>query len=297
MKKYLLSLLVLFSVCSLAGCGGANATPPPPPSVPLITSGAPPAGTVGVPYAIGGNAGFSLTGSGGIQPYHWSWSAASGSSLPPGLTINNVGISGQPTSAGTYKVVVTVTDSQSPPQHASANYSITIAPMAQLAITSGNPPSGSPFAMAGQYYADFRVDPGDAAGFPLTASGGIYPHRWSWTGAPGSTTPPGLSIQTKGKCGGSFSWPSIVCIPTTAGTYKVVITVTDSASPPNQVSANYTIQIVNPPPPSIVTFPPPKGAAINLPYSFRFTSNGRTSSSALELDRNTASWPVARPQR
>jgi putative Ig domain-containing protein/galactose oxidase-like protein len=258
----------------LTGCGGSSPSTQPPAPL-LITSGTPPSGTVGLPYGIGGNGGFSLTASGGIQQYSWSWTAPSGSSLPPGLTLNNVGVSGQPTTAGTYNVIVTVTDSQSPPQHASANYSITIAPMVPLTITSGNPPSGSPFAVAGRTYANFCVDPGCASGFSLTASGGIYPRKWNWTGAAGSTTPPGLSIQTKGKCGGgSFSWPSIVCTPTTAGTYKVVITVTDSASPPNQVSANYTITIVNPPPPSIATFPPPKGAAINLPYSFTFTENG-----------------------
>ena len=261
--------LAVTGLAVLFGCGGSSA--PPPPARPLITSGAPPSGTVGVPYGIGGQVGFSLTASGGVQPYTWGWTAASGSSLPPGLTLNNGGVSGQPTTAGSYNVVVTVTDSQSPPQHASATYAITIAPMAQLTITSGNPPSG----VAGGPYADDCIDPGCAAGFPLIATGGIYPYRWNWTGAPGSTTPPGLSIQTKGKCGpGSFSWPTIVCIPTTAGTYNVVITVTDSASPPNQLSANYTIQIVNPPPPAIVTFPPPQAAAINLPYSFRFTKNG-----------------------
>ena len=264
-------VLAVSGLWILVGCGGSSPSAPPPPARPLITSGAPPSGTVGFPYGIGGQVGFSPTASGGVQPYNWGWAAASGSSLPPGLTLNNLGISGQPTAAGTYNVIVTVTDSQSPPQHASANYSITIAPMAPLTITSGNPPSG----IAGALYANDCIDPGCAAGFPLLAKGGIYPHRWSWTGAPGSTTPPGLSIQTKGKCGaGSISWPTIACIPTSAGTYNVVITVTDSASPPNQFSANYTVTIVNPPPPSIFAFPSPKGAAVNLPYSFRFSEIG-----------------------
>ena len=271
MRKHLLLSVGTCLLVALTACGGGSGgttTPPPPPSVPIITSAAPPAGTVGVPYM---NGGWVLDASGGVQPYNWSWAAASGSSLPPGLTLDSNSISGQPTVAGTYNVVITVTDSQSPPAHGSANYSITIAPMGQLAITSGKPPNG----VAGQAYAPDCDDGCVYFGFILEATGGIYPYRWSWTGALGSTTPPGLGIHGSGTCNGKeLVYATIACIPTTAGTYNVVITVTDSASPPNQVSAKYKIRIDNPPPPSIVTFPPPQGAAINLPYSFRFTENG-----------------------
>jgi len=259
------------ALCVLVACAGGGAVTPPP-SLPIVTSGAPPAGTVGVPYGDSGS-GFAPTASGGVQPYSWSWAAASGSSLPLGLTLSDLGISGQPTTSGTYNVVITVTDSQSPRQHASANYAITIAPMPPLTITSGNPPNG----VAGQFYGPQECGsfpPFNCVyGFTLAASGGIQPYHWNWAGAPGSTTPPGLSIKTSGTCLSGFSGRArIVCSPTTAGTYNVDITVQDSASPANQVSANYTIQIVNPPPPSIVTFPPPQGAAINLPYSFTFTA-------------------------
>lgn len=270
MERQLLTLAGLCALSLLVACGG-GATQPQQPQL-IITSAAPPSGTVGVPYGDNGF-GFTLTSSGGVQPYNWTWAAASGSTLPPGLTFSNLGISGQPTAEGTYKVVITVTDSQSPSAHASASYSISIAPMAALAITSGNPPGG----VAGELYG--RPECGISTclwGFPLSATGGIQPYGWNWNGASGSTTPPGLSIQGRGKCGsGSFSGGArIICTPTTAGTYNVVITVTDSASPPNQLSANYTIQIVNPPPPAIVTLPPPQGAAINLPYRFTFTENG-----------------------
>jgi hypothetical protein len=107
-----------------------------------ITSGFPPNGTVGALY----NPhlvrvcfprffchfitvyGFTLNASGGISPYVWSWTAAAGSSLPPGLTLTRNIINGAPTSAGTYHVIVTVSDSETPPQQASANYTITINP-------------------------------------------------------------------------------------------------------------------------------------------------------------------------
>lgn len=275
MRKHLVDLLGLGGLCLLASCGGGYGTSTPPVSRPTITSAAPPAGTVGMPY---GNPGFAPSASGGVQPYHWSWAGAPGSSLPPGLTLNDLGISGQPTTAGTYNVVITVADSQSPPQQASANYPITIAQTAQLAITSGNPPRG----IAGSYYGE-AVCGGPPVfgpcyfGFYLQAAGGVQPYRWTWTAASGSSTPPGLSIVNNGACPANAKFSGrwkIICKPTTAGTYNVVVTLTDSASPANQVSTNYTIKIVNPPPPSIATFPPPQGAAINLPYTFRFTGNG-----------------------
>ena len=116
----------------------------------VITSGAPPRGTVGrvydfrcaqIPPCNIFEAGYSLTAAGGVPPYSWSWAAAQGSSIPSGLGIVaapytayfhqciNVklpAICGKPTVAGTYHVIVRVADSSSPPVHASATYSITI---------------------------------------------------------------------------------------------------------------------------------------------------------------------------
>ena len=116
-----------------------------------ITSGAPPNGTAGVDYSgsrkvcfltqcvfIGG---FHQTASGGVAPYTWSWAAAAGSSLPPGLFLLRAGfIAGQPTTAGVYNVVATVTDSESPAAHVSVNYTIGIAPNpSQVTVTISAP--------------------------------------------------------------------------------------------------------------------------------------------------------------
>lgn len=90
-----------------------------------ITSGTPPGGEVSAAYSGGS---FPLGASGGTPPYSWSWSAVAGSSTPPGLNVVGGAITGTPTTAGTYQVVVTVTDAGSPEQRVSANYSITIAP-------------------------------------------------------------------------------------------------------------------------------------------------------------------------
>jgi hypothetical protein len=82
------------------------------------------------------NYGIILQASGGLAPYK-TWSLTG---QPPGLGLgcfwNLSGcydpdlreISGTPTRAGTYSIVVTVTDSESPPRQASVRYGITITP-------------------------------------------------------------------------------------------------------------------------------------------------------------------------
>lgn len=125
-----------------------------------ITSPPPPSGTIHLSYGgwhqdgCGFVGGWPLTATGGARPirwwldpspYHWSWSAAPGSSLPPGLEINfkyftcggstrccstqlAAYIAGVPTAAGTYHVIVNVVDTIAAPApaHASANYTIVI---------------------------------------------------------------------------------------------------------------------------------------------------------------------------
>ena len=128
-----------------------------------ITSGAPPSGTVGTPYdgthSISGEtfAGFPVSATGGTPGYNWTWAAAQGSSLPPGLNLSVVyvsggstrccvyalAIAGTPTAAGNYNVVVTVTDSGSPQARTSSNYTIIVNAAAALAITSAAPSSGT----------------------------------------------------------------------------------------------------------------------------------------------------------
>jgi hypothetical protein len=113
-----------------------------------ITSGYPPSGRVGklynfhctqIPLCNVFVAGFPVAAVGGLRPYSWTWTAQPGSSLPPGLlfpdmsryqclNISPPAICGKPTTAGYYNVVITVKDSESPPRHASAQYTIHIFP-------------------------------------------------------------------------------------------------------------------------------------------------------------------------
>ena len=255
MKKSLLVLIALYGAHFLAGCGGSS-TPPPPPLE--ITSAALPVGTTNSAY--GGSSGFALAASGGVAPYKWSWAAAKGSALPPGISLSNGLISGSPTAQGPYNVVVTVSDSQSPVAETSMPYSITINDSKiALAITSFAPPGGtvgtrydyaSLFCLRGSLgcvctpEAIGEVCRRTIHGFIAAATGGVSPYSWSWTAVAGSLLPPGLSLSTDGLVSGT---------PTKDGSYKVVIAVTDSATTAAQASASYTLVIASPPPPVITS--------------------------------------------
>ena len=113
-----------------------------------ITSGAPLSGTVGKLYDVRCSsifhclpivAGFPVTAAGGLPPYSWTWTPQAGSSLPPGLLFPDPGglycldvsrpaICGKPTTAGSYEVVITVKDSESPPRYAHMSYTIPVFP-------------------------------------------------------------------------------------------------------------------------------------------------------------------------
>jgi hypothetical protein len=142
-QQFKTSCYVLFAIAAasmvLGSCNSGSQSFPPV----SITSGRPPNGTVGTVYN------FNLGATGGGGGYTWSWHAAQGSTLPAGLSVSMCdvltppglgcsqpqAIAGTPTTAGTYKVVVTVSDvvlsgsdTESSPQSASATYTITIAP-------------------------------------------------------------------------------------------------------------------------------------------------------------------------
>ena len=275
MRKPQLPSIFIISAWLMYGCGGGSSTPPPQVATRLLVTAASSTVATGTALSITVSA---LDNSGGVVgsyagTVHFA-STDTQAVLPADTILSGGTVIVQVTLKSSGKQTVTASDVANK-LTAGTSGGITVSGGAPLTITSGNPPDG----VAG---ADYNGHPcpfpghSDAycAGFSLQATGGVQPYTWSWTGQPGSSTPPGLSIQSSGDCGspGSFADWRIVCIPTTAGTYNVVITVADSASPPNQVNANYTVNITNPPPPAISTNPPPSEGAINLPYSFKFTA-------------------------
>jgi hypothetical protein len=170
--------------------------------------------TIGLPFCRQIEFGFQLTASGGTQPYVWSWTAAAGSSLPPGVALSSAGmVSGKPALAGTYDVVVVVSDSASPVAQASASYSLPVR----------NPPPPAIHAVPPAAGVNLPYD------FAFTATGGLAPLSWSESGAP----PPGLVFSTGGVLSGT---------PTATGSFPITVTVEDAllqSSGPQ----NFTIQI------------------------------------------------------
>jgi hypothetical protein len=241
---YLLIATVAMSLQSCGGGSSSNSTPPSQvPATPLaIASSNPPSGVIDNSYAIpvpcgatGNSAvscifGFPLSASGGKSPYSWSWVAASGSTLPPGLglMLGTVGVTmnlapvggtlieGTPTAVGTYNVVVTVTDAQSPPKTASANYAIVINPPAAPVIT---PPAVIYVAVHQAYNVTFTAQ-SDVASLPL--------QNWAETGS----LPAGVTFNN-----GTLSG-----VPTVSGMFPIRVDVQDSYG---QTSAplDFVIQI------------------------------------------------------
>ena len=162
-----------------------------------------------------------VTASGGTGPYQY---AVTSGSLPTGLSLDagSGTISGTPTTAGTYQVTITATDSTPSPDTGSNAYTLQIAPPAVTLFLS---PASLPAATA----------PGECPAFTyeetITSSGGTGPYRYSVTAG---SLPPGLSLDARS---GTISGT-----PTTQGSSTFTVTATDSSQFPNTGSQQYTIR-------------------------------------------------------
>jgi len=160
---------------------------------------------------------FPLSAAGGTPPYSWTWAPASGSSLPPGLTLSSSSIAGTPTAAGTYDVVVTVADSASPAVQKSESYAITIAPPPPPVIKN----TAGPAFTLNIFYA----------GVPFTVTSSAPPGTWSETGM----LPPGMLFSgNRGVLSGT---------PTSVGSFPIKIMMQDAAGQ-NAIPLEVTIQVL-----------------------------------------------------
>ena len=178
----------------------------------LGVSGSVPPLSVSPPNAVTYGAGYSatsacpiaqlcaaqFTSTGGTAPITW---AVGSGVIPPGMTVDPAtgGLSGTPTTSGSYTMVVRITDSAMPAQVATAAYTLTIEDPPK--ITTAALPDG----LSGQPYNQ-----------KMGVSGGIPPYRWylsaSWD--------PGLQFDS--------NTGTVSGIPTKTNTYDLSIGVLDS---------------------------------------------------------------------
>src|ERR1700722_2288253 len=123
------------------------------------TSPLPPA-TVNVAYSV------TFAAAGGLTPL--TWSVASGSTLPPGLTlVSATGVlSGTPTQAGTFTFGITVTDNENPPASATVNFTLVVSAAQNLMGLNGS----YAFTFSGYSNTGFVTFAGT---FTANGSGGI----------------------------------------------------------------------------------------------------------------------------
>ena len=193
------------------------------------------------PFNLGQSVSQTLDGSGGSgnsADYNWSWTAGSGSSIPPGLSISTAGvISGTPTASGNYTVSVTVKDTGvSPNQTFTQNFTIVV----NSALTL---PTPNPASLPGGYI-------GVSYSGSLAASGGSGNYCYSViSGLPsdGLTKPANNSL-----CGFVASSFPVSGTPTAAATVTFTLKVTDTTTS-ESVSQTYTISVTTPTAPSLPT--------------------------------------------
>lgn len=161
------------------------------PTLNILTASPLPNGTVGIAYSQ------RLAALGGTAPLTWSITTGS----VPGLLLDEGGgLTGSPTTAGTYNLSINVKDSVG--AMATKAFALTIAPSA-LTITSSRDLSTSGF--------------GDPLTRQLEASGGVPPYTWTANGLPD-----GLSIDSAtGVISGT---------PATPGNFSFTVRVSDSVS-------------------------------------------------------------------
>ncbi|MGB7847743.1 MAG: putative Ig domain-containing protein [Candidatus Acidiferrum sp.] len=179
------------------------------PPAPSITTTSLPNGTASTPYSQ------TLAVTGGHAPF--TWSLASGSSLPSALGLNTSGaITGTLSGAtGSFPFTVQVVDASNPPQTATQALSIT-ATLGPLAVTATTLPGG---ALTETYPST-----------SLAATGGIPPYTWSiTTGA----VPGGLNFNT--------SSGAITGTPTASGTFPFTAQVKDSTN--TTATGNFSITV------------------------------------------------------
>jgi hypothetical protein len=217
------------NVSIVVGDGG-----PPPSQPPTLNGPSTLAAVTGTPLSA------TFTATGGTPPYTWQLPTGA---LPPGVSLNpsTGAITGTPAAAGTYTVMVQVTDSASKTAQKSLTITVAAPP---VTITTGAMPAATKGAAFSQQ---------------LTAMGGKPPYTWAvTTGA----LPAGLSlVATTGVISGS---------PSAIGDFGFTVTATDADS--HTASKALTITVA--PQPLAMGNVPTLSGLMGSSFSFQLTANG-----------------------
>jgi len=180
----------------------------PPPLA--MSTPVPPAGRVGLPYALG------LTATGAVGSL--SWSISSGA-LPPGIALDAFAgvISGVPTMWGTFTATIQVHDSWALDRTDARSLSIVVAPL-PLAITTA---------------ALTDAHEHQAYGALLGSIGGAGLTSWSVTAG---ALPAGLTLDASGNLSGT---------PTATGTYAFTVQAVDGGWPTNAATQTLTLTVAS----------------------------------------------------
>ncbi len=162
----------------------------------------------------------TLSATGGTSPYTWSITTGQ---LPQGLSLAaNTGIiSGTPVSAGNYSFGVTINDSGSSAQSATATVSLVVAAAASTA---------TPLTINSSTLSAGTI--GSGYTHNLQATGGTAPYTWSITSG---ALPGGLTL--------SAATGIIAGTPTATGTFNFTARVADAGNPAQTISASLSIVI------------------------------------------------------
>lgn len=219
-----------------------------------IVTSALPDGEVGHPFD------FNLQAAHGTPPYQWS---ISGGSLPNGLNLTSAtgAVTGTPTVSGTFPFEVTVSDAGS--AVATRSYSLSIAPLTPLVISSFSLPDG-------------RQGVAYTAG--VSSTGGVPPCSWSVSSG---QLPAGVTLNP--------STGSLAGTPTGTGSFTFSLTVTDSYQPAQSASEVFTIDI-HPAAPASLTTTTASGSQIALAWIDQ--SGGTTSFSIERSPDGSTGWTV-----
>jgi Putative Ig domain len=214
-----------------------------------ITTSSLPSGTQGTSYSN------AITATGGTTPY--TWSIKSGS-LPAGLSLApSTGlISGTPTASGNFSITVSVKDSSSAVQTASA-------PLA-LSVSA----SSTPLAITSTTLAGATLNQTYSAS--LGATGGTTPYMWSISSG---SLPAGLSLTSgTGLISGT---------PTASGSVSFTAMVTDAESPSQSKSVTISLSVIP--------------GALTITSTLPAGTNGSAYSAALQVSGGTPAYTWSIP--